>query len=502
MASVTPERIESIISQEPGIRLLKATSAPIVISFLYNTFRKNNVPEITYEEFKIKLEEFLSEHVMDEYSIEEELEDQEQKEIFDTIDLSNRVKYYAEDWFSEKKRYISRYYNQNKVEMIRPDASVMRLFSFLDSILDSDYIGTESTFNYILTQLRTLNENMNKDPETRIRELKSKIKEIESEIKYIEESGTVKTYDSRKIVEYLNDVRRRSREMVGEFSQLEENFRDIMIEISKKQSEEALSKRKILSLSLDMHDKLYASPQGQSFNGFWNYISIDRDDEVSSLSEGILNQLEEDEIKYDASFLKSLRKTLFEAGSRIINKNDILTERMSKMISLSDRPDRRGMEKLFSSIKAESAGILQNNCDTTFFEMSVEDTKPSFSFPLSRTLSTLSEERINKSISFEEKNSNIASIFALKNEFHVDEKELRTKLLSYFRETGSSVFTLKEFFARFPVEKGLEEVVAYLSVIKENYKKSIIQEDEMEEISYMWNEKKYLLTLPKVTVVI
>lgn len=52
------------------------------------------------------------------------------------------------------------------------------------------------------------------------------------------------------------------------------------------------------------------------------------------------------------------------------------------------------------------------------------------------------------------------------------------------------------------MEKGLEEVVAYLSVIKENYKKSIIQEDEMEEISYMWNEKKYLLTLPKVTVVI
>ena len=69
-------------------------------------------------------------------------------------------------------------------------------------------------------------------------------------------------------------------------------------------------------------------------------------------------------------------------------------------------------------------------------------------------------------------------------------------------ETGSSFFTLKGFFARFPVEKGLEEVVAYLSVIKENYKKSIIQEDEMEEISYMWNEKKYLLTLPKVTVVI
>ena len=83
--------------------------------------------------------------------------------------------------------------------------------------------------------------------------------------------------------------------MVGEFSQLEENFRDIMVEISKKQSEESYSKIKILSLSLDMHNELKNSPQGQSFEGFWNYISTNRVDELSTLSEGILDQIEEGE---------------------------------------------------------------------------------------------------------------------------------------------------------------------------------------------------------------
>ena len=500
MVSVTAEKIESIIAEEPGIRLLKAKSAPIVIAFLYNTFRKNNIPEISYDEFKIKLEEFLLDHVYEELSIEEELCDEVIS--FETKDLSSRVKSYAEDWFSDKKRYITRYYNQNKEEMIRPDASVMRLFSYIETILESDYIGTESSFNYILTQLKTLNENMNKDPETRIRELKSKIREIEFEIKDIEESGVVRTYDERKITEFLNDVRKKTREMVGEFSQLEENFRDIMVEISKKQSEESYSKIKILSLSLDMHNELKNSPQGQSFEGFWNYISTNRVDELSTLSEGILDQIEEEKIDYDASFLLSLRKTLFEAGSRIIDKNDILTERMSKVIAQSERSDRRGIEKLFSLIKAESASLLQNNTDTSSLVMNIDETKPALSFPLARTLVSINEERKSQDISFEEKKNNLSSILALKNEFHVNEKELLSNILTYSKENGLSVFTLKELFSHFPVSKGLEEVVAYLSVIKENYKNSSINEEDIEEIIYEWNGRKYVLTLPKVMVVL
>ena len=502
MTSITPEKIESIISEEPGIRILKAKSAPIVISFLYNTFRKNNIPEISYEDFKIKLEEFLSYHVMEEYSIEEELENEEQKETFESKDLSSRVKYYAEDWFSEKKRYISRYYNQNKEEMIRPDASVMRLFSYLDNILESDYISTESSFNYIITQLRTLNENMNKDPESRIRELRSKIRELEFEIKEIEESGIVRTYDKRRVTEYLSDVYRRTREMLGEFSQLEENFKDIMIEISRKQGEEKLSKRKILSLSLDMNKELHDSPQGQSFDSFWNYISRNREDELSTLSDGIFQHIEEEKIDYDASFLLSIRPMLFNAGSRIVDKNHILTERMSKVMAQNERSDRRGIEKLFSAIKTQSVEILQNKLDTSLFQMEIDEAKPSFSFPLARTLSTINEERKTEEISFEEKKSNLSSIIALKNEFHVDEKELLANLLSFTRENKSPTFTLKEFFSSYPVKKGLEEVIAYLSVIEENFASCKFSEKEQEEIIYEWEGRKYRLTLPKVTVII
>ena len=190
----------------------------------------------------------------------------------------------------------------------------------------------------------------------------------------------------------------------------------------------------------------------------------------------ILDQIEEEKIDYDASFLLSLRKTLFEAGSRIVDKNDILTERMSKVIAQSERSDRRGIEKLFSLIKAESASLLQNNTDTSSIVMNVDETKPALSFPLARTLVSINEERKSQDISFEEKKNNLSSILALKNEFHVNEQELLSNILTYSKENGLSVFTLKELFSHFPVSKGLEEVVAYLSVIKENYKNSSINE--------------------------
>ena len=102
--------------------------------------------------------------------------------------------------------------------------------------MESDFISTDSSFNFILTQLRTLSENMNKDPESKIRELKEKIKELETEILEIETTGKVKTYDNRRIIEYLTDLKRKSRDMLGEFSQVEENFKEIMTQIAKKQA--------------------------------------------------------------------------------------------------------------------------------------------------------------------------------------------------------------------------------------------------------------------------
>ena len=71
MPNAAPDRIETIITEEAGIRLLRARSAPLVIAFLYSVFRTDSVSEVSYDEFCLKLEGFLSEHVSEESAMED-----------------------------------------------------------------------------------------------------------------------------------------------------------------------------------------------------------------------------------------------------------------------------------------------------------------------------------------------------------------------------------------------------------------------------------------------
>lgn len=498
MAVLSPIKLGQILNDEAGIRLLRARSAPIVISFLYNTFRKNNTQEMPYEVFRLALEDFLTEHVSEEETIESDIDE----ENIQLMDIASRVKTYSEDWFSEEKRYIFRYYNQNKEEMIRPSPSLIRVFSYIDNIMESDFISTDSSFNFILTQLRTLSENMNKDPESKIRELKEKIKELETEILEIETTGKVKTYDNRRIIEYLTDLKRKSRDMLGEFSQVEENFKEIMTQIAKKQASEDISKRMLLGYSLDLYRELNNSPQGQSFNGFWGYISTNSEDEITALSEEIISTIIENNIDYDASFLLNLRSSLFAAGNRVVEKNHILTDRMNRVMAQTNRTDRKGLDALYAKIKSKNAEILSNGSDFNDNNfIFIDDIKASLSFPLSKPLRAETEERTTSTILFEEKKDILSQIRALASEFKVDEKKLRDNIFSFSQENKIKTFTLKELTDRYPITKGLEEIVSYISVFRDYCTSVDISDTSTEEIKYLWNSDKYFcVTLPTITI--
>ena len=49
MPNTAPDRMEMIITDEAGIRLLRARSAPLVIAFLYSVFRKDSVQRVLQE---------------------------------------------------------------------------------------------------------------------------------------------------------------------------------------------------------------------------------------------------------------------------------------------------------------------------------------------------------------------------------------------------------------------------------------------------------------------
>ena len=497
MQELTIERLEDILRLDSGITILRSRSAAFVLTFFYNTFYLESISSLSYDEFSIRLENFLSLNSAEEAELEQDIlsEYPAGDVFFPDRNTQDRIRAYTESWLSDRKHYIRRYRNNEKVEMIELDSAVSRLLPFIARILNSDTIATESSFNYILTQLKSLADNMNGDPEKRVEELNRQIRELERERDEIERTHVVKTFDRRKTLEYLKDLENRGREILSDFAQVEDNFRLIMNRIAEKQAEVDSTKRKILGYTLSLHRELYSSPQGQSFEGFWSYMRNYSDDRITELCEEIEAMLEQQNIEYDDSFLLSLRQTFYSAGKRIVDKNSILTERMSRVMAQKTRSERRGFEKLVASLKQESAVLKNNEKAQAQIEMET-DTDAELLLPMSRTIQLEKEENVTPTILFDD-NSDKEAVLSLRDEFYVDEKELEENIASFFRETGKESFTLGELVLSHPVRKGLEEIVTYITSA-EKRDRSAVNPGREETILYSWNGREYAVRLPEV----
>ena len=468
-----------------------------MLAFLYNTFYVNNVSSLSYDEFSRKLESFIEENRDSEEELEEDIGLQEGEEtVFAQKDIGQRVRAYTDSWLSDNKHYIRRYRDANKVETIELDSATSRLLPYINRILNSDVIGTESAFNNILVQLRSLAEDMESNPQKRIEKLEREIRKLQQEKAEIQRTNQVRALDKRATLERLKDVESRAREMLADFSQVEENFREIMGKLAQKQAELEVSKRKLLGYTFELYNNLMSSTQGQSFNTFWSYMLNNRNDQISEFCNEIEDLLQREQIEYDDSFLLSLRKVFFNAGKKIVDKNSVLTERMRRVMEQKSRSDRRGFQEIIAQIKQENAKIKENEALQDIINMEIE-TSPELLFPLSRSLKFAKEENVVPTILFETEQNNKAAILSLKNEFYVDEKVLEDRIALYFKETGASSFTLQELTQRFPVEKGLEEIVCYITLAEKRDVNAVNNERE-EHILYTWKDKEYSVSLPEV----
>ena len=495
---LTIGRLEDTLRQDSGINILKSRSSAFVLTFLYNTFYVNNISSLSYDEFSQKLENFIEDNQELEEELEEDmgLDGQENAEFFAQKDIGQRIRAYTDSWLSDNKHYIRRFRDSNKVETIELDSATSRLLPFINRILNSDVIGTESAFNNILTQLGSLAEDMESNPQKRIEKLEREIRKLEQEKAEIKKTNKVKSLDKRATLERLKDVESRAREMLADFNQVEENFREIMSKLAQKQADLDASKRKILGYTFELHNSLMTSPQGQSFNSFWSYMISHREDQISEFCEEIEELLQREQIEYDDSFLCSLRKIFFDAGKKIVDKNSILTERMRRVMEQKSRSDRKGFQEIMAQLRQESAKIKENERFQNTIEMAI-NTSPELLFPLARSLKFAKEENFIPTILFEDEQDNKDAILSLRNEFFVDEKILENNIAIYFKETGAPSFTLFELAQRFPIGKGLEEIVCYIGIAEKRDNKAINNERE-EQIIYTWKDKEYAVNLPEV----
>jgi hypothetical protein len=311
---------------------------------------------------------------------------------------------------------------------------------------------------------------------------------IDREILRIQQTGTVDTYTPDQIRERLQELSRSARDLLSDFRQVEQNFRDVVREIHREQSQGDRDRGGLLGLTLDLVDDLHASPQGQSFDAFWRFLVVDSGrDEMNTLVETLFQRLAERDLAVPDPLLRRLKTYLHQAGGRVVETNRILAEKLNRILAERVRRELEKTRELIGAIRGLALAAVDNPPAMDAF-LTLE-TDPHVTMVMDRPLSTA--QRQTRFYTPEDSRVELdqADVAALFSQLAVDERRLRS-CVNRMLDDHSQV-SLPEVLARYPVEEGLAEVVTYLSLA------TVLNDGARDTVRYRHGDRTVTVTVPR-----
>lgn len=492
-------QVKELIKNDSGLTLLTKKNAPFILSFLYNIFKQDDLDTgIEQQYFVQKLSQYISNNYQ---NIENEDDDNAENAI--ELDSFDKALNLTKKWASPDTHYIFRYYNDKNIEMVDLSTPVDRLFRYFEEIynLKNMFVATESKFIEIIDRINELDKKTTTNPQIRINDLQKQKEQIELEILQIQRTGEVKTYSHTQAYERIDSLNKVSKSLIGDFKQLRDNNHKVFSELCKKQLESSENRGTILSHILEQTEELQKTPQGESFNSFWFYLSNRKDNEsiknkINRINKKLPNQ------NIDLSFYNSLEETLYKAGKNILEENRLLSEKLQRIITKKASPEYQYISSLTKEIKSLSLKKelkidYKENC--MFIEGNAQ-----INNDMARPLELIQYSLDSNKTTY--KNIEIPKIdlSQLIIDIYVNEIEIKKNIEEYLFLTKSKnlEFSIQKIIDTYKIKYGLAETLTYLSII---YKSewANINHNEFENIIFNINDtdnSKISLKIPKVVI--
>jgi hypothetical protein len=435
------------------LQLLRAKNAPFIISFFYKVFSDANVTTITNSELRSKLEGYI-----EELSYEEKDEELDAETLFD--DFSIRAAQYIDKW--SNSGFLSKYPNDDGEDLHELTPDTKKVLKWLGDLEKRGHIGTNSKFKDIFFKLQKIIEQTNADVETRIEELNKKKWEIENEINLLKNGKKPSLFDETEIKEQFYDLNKMARELLSDFSEVEQNFEQIRKDIHRKYTEKDIAKGTLLVFALDALDEIDQKPQGKSFKAFWEFLMDEkRQQEFTQSTERLYQLLNEQNIDYNNDrFLKHLKRYLHVSGRKVIDSNRKLSEKISRVLSEKNMLERRRAMELIGEIRQMAFSLIDSKIKQDDF-ISIED-EPYINL-FDRWEPGDEKDDISNILfpdgSAEDDSADFKTLF---DQFTIDKKKLQQRIDAMLEEKGQ--VSLKEVVDEYGLENGLSEIVGYFSI--------------------------------------
>lgn len=494
--------VEHLIQNDSGLTLLTKRNAPFIISFLYKMFKNDK------EDNESGIEQTHLVHVLSTYLNtflnSDNIIDDEYLNDSSTVELDNEDKALnlIKSWSDPKNGFIFRYYNEDGTEMIEVSAGLERLFRYLGEVSDSKklFIGTESRFADILDRLKELDENTIDDPLKRIDELEKKKHEIDDQIAEIKRTGHAATFTPLQVQERISGIEKTANELLSDFRQLKDNNHKIFSELCLRQLEVTENRGTLLGFILEQSDELENSPQGQSFNGFWRYLSgIDPEQTIAIKAKAIHERLPQQNINLD--FFNNLEEALFVAGRNILDENHLLSERLKRVII---RKSSAEYQYIANTLKEIKTSLVENKNSLPYKDVAMAiDGNAQLSNDMVRPLVLPKGEGSGDISEYKTVDPPDIDLSQLLTDIYVNEDAIREtiEMERTKAKEDNRLLTTNYLFKVHEIKYGLAEVLTYLSILfRSDY--CTVDDKVTETIEYTSYEtkEKINLTIPKVVI--
>ncbi len=439
--------LDALRRNHPAWRLLLADSAPLVASFLHQAFVLPNVRVMSQADLAEKLEDVLF----------------DLRQTLGESAFPRAPAQYLDDWAANEKSWLRKFYPPGSDEAhfdLTP--ATEKALAWLEGLTQRAFVGTESRLMTVFELLRQIVEGSEADPEARIRELEKRRAGIDAEIARVR-AGDLPLLDETALKDRFQQVAATARELLSDFREVEQNFRRLDRSVRERITLWEGGKGALLESIFGERDAIADSDQGRSFRAFWDFLmSPARQEDLTRLMAAALELPAVQSLAPDAR-LKRVHYDWLEAGEHTQRTVALLSRELRRFLDDQAWLENRRIMEVLRGIEAKALALREAQPVGAF--MALDEAAPDTELPMERPLHTPPLKPRIESQSLEDGRSEVAAD-ALFEQVVVDRERLAAWIRQMLQE--KSQVSLAELVLRHPLEQGLAELVAYLSLASES----------------------------------
>ena len=480
---MTFDKIYHLLKTHRTVTLITADNAALIISFLFKSFKQNSTGFTTDTIIERDLIGQLSDFL---YILNK-----------DDVQFPRQPKQYLNDWTNAG--YLRKYPAKNDEFIYELTASTENVFKWIDSLDKREFIGQESRLKNLFESLKELSSKSKRDYATRLNELEEKKKQIEQEIEDVKH-GKMDVLDDRQIKEQYFLIEETAKNLLADFRQVEQNFRELDRRFRQKIITTNLAKGKVLEDLFQQQNNLLEEDQGKSFNAFWEFLlSQSKQDEFEKMLNEVLNLPAVQEVQRDNFSIANMRNDLIEAGDKTKRSTNSLLEQLRKYLEHKSFTENK---RIYDNIQ-EALKIISVNANKDFSKLDLLELDNVIHIDLIlghgwEIRGFKPPEKIKFANNNPEEGKGTSDKDHLYEQFEISVADLKNNIRSALK--NKTHITFCDFVKEFEIKKGVAEIVAYLEIASNEKSRHIVNDDAHDfiNIKNFKTNKNFKIKIPQI----